>query len=78
MLRDDVLARLVENSDRLANNKALLRRIVEQHNFTQFENMEKIKGKKYFDRLKEVDNDISNAIRRHDLLAGEYEKASEK
>ena len=46
MLRDDVLARLVENSDRLANNKALLRRIVEQHNFTQFENMEKIKGKK--------------------------------
>ena len=38
--------------------------------------MEKIKGKKYFDRLKEVDNDITNSIRRHDLLAGEYEKAS--
>lgn len=34
--------------------------------------MEKIKGKKYFDRLKEVDNDITNSVRRYDLLSGEY------
>ena len=39
--------------------------MVEQHNFNQFESMEKVKGKKYYDRLKDVENDINSRSKKY-------------
>lgn len=68
MLKDDSISCFIDNSDKLANTKNLLRKIIEQHSFNQFENMEKIKGKKYFDKVKEVESELNNRSKKYGIL----------
>ena len=68
LLKDEGILSFIENSDKVANTKNLLRKIVEQHNFNQFETMEKIKGKKYFDKVKDAENELNGRSKKYGLL----------
>lgn len=67
-LKDEGILSFIENSDKVANTKNLLRKIVEQHSFNQFETMEKIKGKKYFDKVKDAENELNGRSKKYGLL----------
>ena len=77
-MHDENISALVESGDRLGGIKTLLRRVIEQHNFGQFESMEKVKGKKYYDRLKEVENDINNRSKKYAVAMEELDKVTQK
>ena len=68
----------MDNSDKLANTKNLLRKIIEQHSFHQFESIEKNKGKKYYDKLKEAENELNTRSKKYAILVEELEKLNEK
>jgi hypothetical protein len=60
------------------NTKNLLKRIIDQHNFTQFENMEKAKGKKYYDRCREIESDINSRSKKFNQMVEDLEKLNDK
>lgn len=68
LLRDDNVTTLIDNADKLNTTKNLLKRIIDQHSFVQFEGMEKAKGKAYHDKLKEAEKDLNNKSKKYGTL----------
>lgn len=51
---------------------------MEQHNFAQFETMEKVKGKKYYDRSKEVENELNLKTKKYNQICEEMNRLNDK
>lgn len=62
----------------MSNTKNLLRRIVQQPNFAQFESMQKVKGKKYYDFGKQFENELNIKNKKYNQVCEQMDRLNDK